>query len=216
MIIKVCGMRYGENIKDVEALGVDWMGFIFFKDSPRHIDTIPSYLPSKGKRVGVFVNASISDITKKIQSFSLDMVQLHGNESPEFCHQLKVEANHYRHIELIKMFPIATPNDFETVNCYSRDIDYALFETKTKAKNKSYYGGSGKSFDWHILSFYKGKTPFLLTGGIGPDDAERIYTLDNPLFVGIDLNSRFEEKPGLKNVQSLQYFIKKIRLYKAQ
>ena len=210
MIVKVCGMVEGGNIRDVETAGADWMGFIFVEKSPRCVKALPCYLPSRSKRVGVFVNASIAYITEKIRTFALDIVQLHGNESPGFCQELR-ESAQLSTLKIMKMMPVATKDDLKKTEEYAPLVDYFLFETKEKTKGATYYGGSGKQFDWNVLDHYQGPTPFLLTGGIGPDDVENIRTFRHPQMAGIDLNSRFEISPGLKDAPMLRQFIKDIR-----
>ena len=209
MIVKVCGMRDADNIRQVDELGmVDWMGFIFYPRSPRHVDEVPAYLPKHSKRVGVFVNASIEDIVSRIETFGFHLVQLHGNETPEDILSLRKAVGNQ--VEIIKMIQIASTEDLAKARAYEGLVDYFLFETKCKG-----YGGSGQQFDWDILGHYTGKTPFLITGGIGPDDAERIRTLSPKLstlnFTGIDLNSRFETAPTLKDITLIDKFIKQIK-----
>ena len=202
MIIKVCGMRDGDNIREVEQLSIDWMGFIFYPKSSRYVSEVPAYLPTKCKRVGVFVDASTDEIIKKIRDFSLDMIQLHGNESPEQISHLSPLTNH---LSIIKAFNIATAEDLKSTASYTGLADYFLFDTKGPS-----VGGNGEKFDWSVLSNYEGDTPFLLSGGIGPDDAERILDYHHPKCIGIDLNSQFELAPGLKDVTTLSRFLNKI------
>ena len=202
MIIKVCGMRDGDNIREVEQLSIDWMGFIFYTKSSRYVSEVPAYLPTKCKRVGVFVDASTDEIIKKIHDFSLDMIQLHGNESPEQISHLSPLTNH---LSIIKAFNIATAEDLKSTASYTGLADYFLFDTKGPS-----VGGNGEKFDWSVLSNYEGDTPFLLSGGIGPDDAERILDYHHPKCIGIDLNSQFELAPGLKDVTTLSRFLNKI------
>lgn len=202
MIVKVCGMRDGDNIRKVEQLSIDWMGFIFYPKSNRYVSEVPAYLPTKCKRVGVFVDASTDEIIKKIRDFSLDMIQLHGNESPEQISHLSPLTNH---LSIIKAFNIATAEDLKSTASYTGLADYFLFDTKGPS-----VGGNGEKFDWSVLSNYEGDTPFLLSGGIGPDDAERILDYHHPKCIGIDLNSQFELAPGLKDVTTLSRFLNKI------
>ena len=202
MIIKVCGMRDGDNIREVEQLSIDWMGFIFYPKSSRYVSEVPAYLPTKCKRVGVFVDASTDETIKKIHDFSLDMIQLHGNESPEQISHLSPLTNH---LSIIKAFKIATAEDLKSTASYTGLADYFLFDTKGPS-----VGGNGEKFDWSVLSNYEGDTPFLLSGGIGPDDAERILDYHHPKCIGIDLNSQFELAPGLKDVTTLSRFLNKI------
>ena len=199
MVYKVCGMRNAENIREVSALGIDLMGFIFWPKSSRYVAEPPSYLPTDCKRVGVFVDATLEDIRQHIHDYQLDIVQLHGHESPEFAKALKPAM-------IIKAFNIATAEDLAQTIPYEGIVDFFLFDTKAQLP-----GGSGEQFDWSVLSQYEGTTPFLLSGGIGPDDAERIKAFHHERCIGIDLNSRFELAPALKDVHQLKEFLKKVK-----
>ena len=194
-------MRDGENIRAVEALGVDWIGFIFYPPSKRYVDIIPSYLPKEAKRVGVFVNESIETIVDKATLFSLDIVQLHGDESPDMC-QILME----KQIKVIKAFGFATSFPSEKIAQYEDLCKYFLFDTQTPT-----HGGSGRKFDWNILQHYQGNTPFLLSGGIGPNDISAIQEFSHPLCIGIDINSQFELSPANKDIQSIQQFLKSLK-----
>ena len=210
MMIKVCGMREAENIREVEALGIDLMGFIFWPKSSRYVNERPAYLPTQCKRVGVFVNASIEEIMQKVQDYALDYIQLHGSESPEQISHLSPLTSH---LSIIKAFNIATTEDLEATKPYEGLVDYFLFDTKGKS-----VGGNGEKFDWSVLSDYVGETPFLLSGGIGPDDAERVKSfltshlspLTSKKCIGIDLNSRFETAPAIKDVAVLSRFLSQL------
>ncbi len=203
MIVKVCGMRDGDNIREVEQLSIDWMGFIFYPKSSRYVSEVPAYLPTKCKRVGVFVDASTDEIIKKIHDFSLDAIQLHGNESSEqISHLLSLTS----HLSIIKAFNIATAEDLKSTASYTGLADYFLFDTKGQS-----VGGNGEKFDWSVLSNYEGDTPFLLSGGIGPDDAARVSSFRHPKCVGIDLNSKFESSPAFKDVTTLSRFLNEIK-----
>lgn len=199
-LIKVCGMREAENIREAEALGIDWMGFIFWPKSSRYVAERPTYLPTRCKRVGVFVDEQIEQVRQIAEDYALDIIQLHGNESPEYARTL---AGH----TLIKAFNIATADDLSQTRPYEGLVDLFLFDTKGRA-----VGGNGEKFDWTVLNAYQGATPFLLSGGIGPDDAERIRAFRHPRCIGIDLNSRFEVSPAFKDVDLLREFVKNIRL----
>ena len=201
-LIKVCGMTDGENIRSVEALGVDIIGFIFHRGSPRCVHKVPDYLPVKAKRAGVFVNAAPEEILRFNETFRFDYVQLHGDESPEFCDQLRMKEG----LKVIKAFGIAKETVRDTVAGYEGSCDFFLFDTRTRL-----YGGSGKSFDWSLIDGYEEKTPFLLSGGIGPDTVEVLRGFRHPLLAGIDLNSRFETAPGIKDPQLLKTFINKLQ-----
>ena len=198
MIIKTCGMRDADNIRAVSELGIDWMGFIFWAPSSRYVSEKPSFLPTRQKRVGVFVDARIEEVKSKADEYALDLIQLHGNESPAFCERLKANSRQ----QLIKAFNIATQEDLEQTIPYEGLVDYFLFDTKAKM-----VGGNGTQFDWSVLSAYQGNTPFLLSGGIGPDDAEKVRNFHHPQLAGIDLNSRFELSPAFKDIEKLKQFI---------
>jgi phosphoribosylanthranilate isomerase len=200
MIVKVCGMREAENIRAVEALGVDWMGFIFWEHSSRCVSQRPAYLPTRAKRVGVFVDESLDVVCQHVEAFGLDVVQLHGSESPAFLHDLRnVLAGD---VLIVKAFSIATRDDLLQTSLYEGIADFFLFDTKAQL-----VGGNGRKFDWSVLAPYDGSTPFLLSGGIGPDDASRLSAFSHPRLAGIDLNSRFETAPALKNVELLKQFL---------
>jgi phosphoribosylanthranilate isomerase len=203
MIIKVCGMREPENIRAVEALGIDLMGFIFWPPSSRYVGEKPSYLPRNCRRVGVFVDAALPDILAAVEDFRLDGVQLHGHETPEAIAALKA---HIPGVRIVKSLAVAGPEDLAQAEAYADVCDAFLFDTKGKLP-----GGNGRQFDWSVLQRYRGRLPFLLSGGIGPDDAQRIRAFDVPGCLGIDLNSRFETEPGLKDVDALRTFIETIR-----
>ena len=198
MIIKTCGMRDADNIRAVSELGIDWMGFIFWAPSSRYVSEKPTFLPTRQKRVGVFVDARIEEVKSKADEYALDLIQLHGSESPAFCERLKANSRQ----QLIKAFNIATQEDLEQTLPYEGLVDYFLFDTKAKM-----VGGNGTQFDWSVLSAYQGNTPFLLSGGIGPDDAEKVRNFHHPQLAGIDLNSRFELSPALKDIEKLKQFI---------
>lgn len=201
-------MRDADNIRDVERAGADWMGFIFHPGSPRFVSTLPSYLPQRSRRVGVFVNADQSTILQKTAEFGLHYIQLHGQESPDYCRKLHLSIPDSVH--LIKMVPIAAATDLDITEAYTNIVDIFLFETKL-LQSGNYYGGSGQQFNWSILSRYTHNVPFMLTGGIGPEDAERLQCIRHPRFVGIDINSRFETSPGIKTATTIELFISKIK-----
>lgn len=204
MIIKVCGMREADNIREVEALGIQLMGFIFWPKSSRYVTDVPAYLPKNCRRVGVFVDASIGDIMTQVEAFALDIVQLHGNESVSYITQLRGHLP--AKVRLIKAFNIADEKDLAGTKPYEGMVDYFLFDTKGKS-----VGGNGEKFDWDVLSAYQGSTPFLLSGGIGPHDAEQVKAFAHNKCAGIDLNSRFESAPAKKDVQALRCFIEELK-----
>lgn len=195
MMIKVCGMRDAENIREVEALGIDLMGFIFWPKSSRYVSERPAYLPTNCKCVGVFVDEDIETVRRIADDYALEFIQLHGHESADYCAQLKG-------LKLIKAISVSGQDDIATYKTYEGLVDYYLFDTKCPS-----VGGSGLQFDWSVLSAYDGNTPFLLSGGIGPDDTERVKASHHSKCVGIDLNSRFEIGPGLKDINKLKDFL---------
>ncbi len=200
-LVKVCGMRETANIREVEQAGADWMGFIFYPESPRFVREVPDYLPRKAKRAGVFVNASKEKICETVSLFGLDLVQLHGHESPGFCEDIRRIG-----IKVIKSFRFGDQFGEEEVESYHGKCDYFLFDSPT-----SLYGGSGEKFDWGTLSNYCGNTPFLLSGGITPGDAGALKAFSHPKCIGVDINSRFEIAPAQKDVQKVKHFISNLR-----
>lgn len=198
-------MKIPTNISSVAKLGIEMMGFIFYPKSPRYAELLDiatlRTLPSSIKKIGVFVNENLENILTIATKYELDGVQLHGSELVEMCTKLR-KAGYI----VIKAFPIAEAYNFKVTKAYEGVCDYFLFDTKTDA-----YGGSGIKFNWGMLDEYKGETPFLLSGGIAADDAEAILKIDHPKFVGIDLNSKFEVSPGLKNIEVLKQFTRTIK-----
>ena len=197
MIIKVCGMREAENIRAADALPIQMMGFIFYPKSTRYVAKRPEYLPRNARRVGVFVDEEANHILRIAKEYGLDYIQLHGHESPGYCRSLRG-----RGLRIIKAFPVATADDLLATTAYEGCCDYYLFDTKSTQP-----GGSGQSFDWSVLQAYHGRTPFLLSGGIRPEQAAVVRALRHPLLAGIDLNSRFESSPGVKDIQLLRQFL---------
>ena len=178
------------------------MGFIFWPKSSRYVSERPAYLPTNCKRVGVFVDENIEQVKRTAYEYQLDMIQLHGSESPDYIRGLRADVSSPA---IIKAFNIATKEDFETTKPYEGIVDYFLFDTKGPS-----VGGNGAKFDWTVLADYVGETPFLLSGGIGPDDAARIRSFHQPQLAGIDLNSRFELAPGMKDVSALRKFLNEL------
>ena len=194
-MIKVCGMRETDNIRDVETLDIDMMGFIFWPKSSRFVNQRPDYLPKRVKRVGVFVDEEPEQVKRLADDYGLDYIQLHGHESLEYIFQLGG-------LHIIKAFNISTVEDLLQTQPYEGLVDYFLFDAKGKS-----VGGNGEKFNWDILNAYQDSTPFLLSGGIGPDDATRVNAFCHPKCIGVDLNSRFELAPGLKDVAKLKEFM---------
>ncbi len=200
MIVKVCGMREAENVEAVGSLGVNFIGFILFDRSPRYVADVAPETAEGIKRVGVFVNATEAKIAEEVAKHRLDFVQLHGSESVELCAALRK-----RGLGVIKAVSIATPEDMEQAAQYEGVTDYLLFDTKCVE-----YGGSGRRFDWSLLDGYSGSTPFLLSGGIDEDSAAEVGTIRHKAFAGVDLNSRFEVRPALKDISKLKLFLTRL------
>lgn len=277
-LIKVCGMRDAQNIREVAALGVNLIGLIFYPKSPRYIESIssdagiiPDYSSlnsltpkplSKGegsdmldkqlkaeetegearnkqieseqlkstqskapfnkvttplsfgegqggeaaipKFVGVFVNDMPQNIVTAVYNYHLSYVQLHGDESPVMIDNLRrtLAPDIVPQIKIIKAISVSSAEDLKCCEQYEGHVDLFLFDTKYKG-----YGGSGQKYDWSVLEAYTGQTPFLLSGGIGPDDADRLRAFHHPQCIGIDLNSKFETAPGMKDINLLQNFL---------
>lgn len=198
-------MRYPENIEQTASLqGIDWLGFIFYERSPRYIGLqMPTQDMTRSlSRIGVFVNATEEQLIEAYDTYQLDYLQLHGEESPELCHSLQK-----RGIHLIKAFSIASEQDLERTTAYEGRVDYFLFDTKCEQ-----YGGSGKQFDWSVLQAYTGETSFILSGGINPESIDAIKNFRHPRFKGIDLNSGFEIEPGNKNISQLSDFLSQLNI----
>ena len=203
--IKVCGMKDAKNIREVENLGIDMMGFICWEGSPRYVSKVPTYLP-KCLRVGVFVNPSLNEILKRTETFNFSYIQLHGSESPEFCQEVRKRTDS----KVIKAISISAKEDLVLANQYEGFADLLLFDTKGKS-----VGGNGQKFDWSILEDYHGDTPFLLSGGIGPEDAELLRHWHHPQCIGFDINSRFELEPSIKDTEKIKSFISAIRQHES-
>ena len=204
MKLKICGMKYQENILDVAALSPNYMGFIFYENSPRSIDTYIPDIPKSIKKVGVFVNESLENVKKKAAQYNLNTVQLHGHEAPEFCRKLKNEG-----LEIIKVFSIRNEFDFSRLSAYEPFIDFFLFDTKGQNP-----GGNGFCFDWNVLRDYDANKPYFLSGGIGVEQLESLKKFKNSTAAkqcyAIDINSKFELKPGLKDGIKLKNFIQQL------
>lgn len=237
MIIKVCGMRDRENIRQLCQLPVDMMGMVFCPDSPRYVGLVssragltPDYSrerleqlsegtqettaasqqapKNQPKRVGVFRNEMPQTIITRIYNHQLDYVQLHGEETPTLIRNLRLtlDPDIQPGIRFIKAIGVSSAEDLKRAADYEDAADLLLFDTRCPEG-----GGSGRQFDWDLLEAYDGQLPFLLSGGIGPDDAEKVKQFSHPRFLGIDLNSRFETEPGVKNIELLKSFIDKVK-----
>ena len=221
--IKVCGMKYSENIQEVALLQPDYLGFIFYPKSPRNFEGEIPEIPSSIKKTGVFVDAPIAFILEKVKQYNFKAVQLHGSESADYCEELRGRlylncANPENGIcglptEIFKVFGIKDEFDFEVLKAYENVVDYFLFDTKGKSK-----GGNGYAFDWSVLKGYTSKIPIILSGGIGVEELNKIEEIlksDLPIYA-LDLNSKFETKPALKDVELLKSFLEKINKHNTE
>jgi len=195
--MKVCGMCNTINIADLLVLRPDFIGFIFHESSPRHCQSPPQMIfPKSVIKVGVFVDKPMDFILLKKEQFGLDMIQLHGNESPAFCGEVERKAG-----PVIKAFNIHADFDFLQLDDYYPVCHFFLFDA---AGPKA--GGNGVRFNWELLKNYKGETPFLLSGGIDKRMAAAIRNFNHPAFLGVDINSGFETGPGIKNIENIKQF----------
>ncbi len=197
--IKVCGMKYADNIAHLNALQPDFMGFIFYPPSKRFVGldfdkSVLASIPKQTIKTGVFVNATEAEVIEFAHLYGMQAVQLHGNESPTFCATIKASG-----LTLIKAFGIADDFDWEQLVAYQNVVDYFLWDTKTEI-----HGGSGKQFNWQLLSKYKLNIPFFLSGGISLDNLAEIKNIKHPQLFGVDLNSKFETQPGIKDTIKLE------------
>ncbi len=199
--IKICGMTFPKNINEIASLQPDYLGFIFYEKSPRHFENDIPNLPNSIKKVGVFVNASLEEIQEKVKQYDLDLVQLHGDESPEFCHLL--QQNKFK---VIKEFSIDKDFNFNQLHYYINTCSYFLFDTKGIN-----YGGNGITFDWSVLEKYHLDKPYFLSGGIGVENIEEVKSFLTKDYskncIGIDCNSKLEVSPGLKSTEKTKQLI---------
>tara|TARA_R110000823_G_C15941532_1_gene500528 strand:+ start:1314 stop:1964 length:651 start_codon:yes stop_codon:yes gene_type:complete len=215
MKLKVCGMKL--NTLEVATLDPDYLGFIFWEPSKRYFDGNIPKLPASIKKVGVFVDAPLEEIRKKVKEYSLQAVQLHGKESPEFCSDLKKstsdrsKALEENSLEIIKVFSIKDDFDFSNLAPYENVCDFFLFDTKGKLP-----GGNGFTFSWEVLKNYPSSKPYFLSGGIGLDEIEKIREFqqrpESKYCHAIDVNSKFESEPGLKDIDKLKEFKKVVSI----
>lgn len=199
--IKICGMKFQENISEIAAMHPDYMGFIFYEKSPRNFEnTIPN-IDKSIQKVGVFVDASLNEILEKVNQYELDLVQLHGDESPEFCHLLQQKK-----LKVIKSFNIHKQFNFKELEKYYTDCDYFLFDTKG-----ANYGGNGIAFDWSVLENYQLDKSYFLSGGIGAENSEEVKSFLTKDYskncIAIDCNSKLEVSPGLKSTEKTKQLI---------
>jgi phosphoribosylanthranilate isomerase len=208
--LKICGMRLPDNIQAVTTLQPDYLGFIFYRGSKRFVDGLtPSFvknLPAGIRRTGVFVNEELDRVAQLAVLYGLNAVQLHGQEPVKYCIALKgLLAD--TDIALIKAFGVDEQFDFDTLNAYANVADYFLFDTQTPD-----HGGSGKVFNWSLLENYKLSKPYFLSGGIGLDSIEQLKQINDSRLYAIDINSRFELAPGLKDIDKLNDFKHKLAI----
>lgn len=200
MLVKVCGIKNQEDLDELSHFkALDMIGFIHVPESPRYVGKAISKPSIEQKVVGVFKNSRLKEIQAAHERMSFDFIQLHGNESSEFCVQVKSIA------PVIKAFSIKDSSSFDQMKAYEDTCEYFLFDTPSKLG-----GGSGKQFDWSVLEDYHGYTPFMLSGGIGPNDFEIVLNVKHPKLVGIDINSRFETRPGKKDTALIQAFLNEL------
>jgi phosphoribosylanthranilate isomerase len=203
--IKVCGMRDPENIREVAELNPDYMGFIFYPQSPRFIGEqfqVPDDLSVAIRSVGVFVNENTPAILDKAKTHKLSMIQLHGDETVDQCSELKRNG-----LDVIKVFSVDSWFDFSAVNPYKHVVDYFMFDTKGK-----YYGGNARAFDWGILKRYDQEVPFILSGGLHPDNVKEVLNLKGMNIHAVDVNSGVEVSPGLKDIGKVREIITNLKL----
>ncbi len=195
--LKVCGLR--DNIEDVVRLEPEYAGFIFYEKSPRYVgENFNMPVLNDGiKKVGVFVNESLEKVKKLVERYTLDYAQLHGNESPGYCKNL-----HNDGVGVIKAFPVGEEFDFGQLELYESAVDYYLFDTKTKD-----FGGSGETFNWTLLKKYSIEKEYFLSGGISLENVNELANIDLRKVHALDVNSRFEIRPGLKDIKKLKSVI---------
>ncbi len=219
MKLKVCGMKYIENIQKVAVLQPDYLGFIFYEKSKRNFEGIIPDLPKEIKKAGVFVNEIPEIVVSLVEEYGLNMVQLHGDESPEYLQKLtaifkesiaeKHQKAKYNMPELVKVFGIKDAFNFDVLKPYLETVDYFLFDTKGKER-----GGNGVTFNWQVLESYPFNKPFFLSGGIGLNEVSEIKKLQAtglPIYA-LDVNSKFEESPGLKSVKDIKKFKETLKI----
>ena len=199
MRLKICGMKHPQNIAEIAALHPDYLGFIFYEESKRYVgedfdEALAYHLPKGIKKVGVFVNATLKYVCSTVERYGLDLVQLHGEETPDYCRQLRM-----KNIKVIKVFSVGQTFDFSQLELYKPQCDYFLFDTKGKEK-----GGNGIVFNWDILKQYDNEVPFFLSGGLNLQNIEKVKELSDLNIVAVDVNSGFEIEPALKDVQQVQ------------
>lgn len=204
--VKVCGITDPDNAKAVAETGIDFAGFIFYPGSKRYVGNIPDNrlfenIPERVAKIGVFVNEDPARVIKISHSSGIEMVQLHGDETLKYCHSLRSGG-----LKVIKAFRIDNKTDFQLINTYSDVCEYFLFDSGTGRQ-----GGSGIKFNWQILNEVNFSKPFFLSGGIGPEDADHIKRINCKMLFAVDINSRFEVRPGFKDTDKVKLFTDQIR-----
>ncbi|MGB7528840.1 phosphoribosylanthranilate isomerase [Sphingobacterium cellulitidis] len=202
LLIKVCGMKEPDNISQLLELPIHYIGHIFYQKSARYVGDLANLDISKNiKKTGVFVNSSIAEILESVNRLSLKAVQLHGDETAEMASALKSEG-----LEVIKAFGIDEEFDWKQLESFVDHVDFFLFDSKSPA-----YGGTGKAFNWQKLKEYPFEKPYFLSGGLSLDNLEEAINFEDKRLVGLDLNSKFEIEPGLKDIEKLKLALKTIR-----
>jgi len=204
--VKVCGLKDPDNIRKICDAGIDFAGFVFYRESPRFAGTNPdpvifNCIPDTIGKVGVFVNETPDKIIEIAETFGLDIIQLHGNEDFSYCEKIKMSG-----LKVIKAFRIGEEIDPDTVNTFSDVCDFFLFDTGGKL-----YGGSGIKFNWELLNGIRLEKPFFLSGGIDPGDIQELKKINNNMFFAVDINSRFEISPGIKDFEKVKMFTGQIK-----
>ncbi|MCF8225605.1 MAG: phosphoribosylanthranilate isomerase [Bacteroidales bacterium] len=206
LLVKVCGMTDPLNVEAICACKPDLLGFIFYSRSVRYVGRHPdpavfSIVPDAIEKVGVFVNEKYEKMLELTEKYKINTLQLHGVEAPGTCHALRSRGK-----TVIKVFPGNESANGQLQKDYAGSVDYFLFDTPVRS-----YGGSGRKFNWSELPGSLTSVPFFLSGGISPEDPDRILSLDLPSMAGVDINSRFETEPGIKSFDMVSEFLKKIR-----
>ncbi len=202
--IKICGLKDPENTRDVLSLRPDYIGFIFYPASKRfvgsHLDAGWTARLEGANKTGVFVNADEEQVTHYVGQYGFQAVQLHGNEDPAYCARLRATG-----ITVIKAFGIDERFDWGRLGEYDNTADYYLFDTHSKQ-----HGGTGMRFDWKLLEGYTFEKPFFLSGGIGPENIQAALKLSDNRLYALDLNSKFETAPGIKDIERLKQTLQTI------
>lgn len=208
MKLKVCGMREKQNIDELVSLAPDFIGFIFYDKSPRYVgedfnSEWVKAIPREVKKVGVFVNASPDYVVNMVRKYDLQYAQLHGNEMPDYCRSVRQKG-----VNVIKAFSVDDNFNFAVLNNYKPHCDMFLFDTKGEQP-----GGNGVSFNWEILRKYDNEKPFFLSGGISLDNIDEVVSLSQTMRIyGVDINSKFEKEPGVKDIELISSLISKVRV----